>query len=84
MVACGKIETPTSLIALYNSRPLEHAVTRAVFLLMEWLVEEYGFSQRDAYLQVSVNPGVEVHVYQMIPEMALLYTAGVEFHKACL
>jgi len=48
------------------------------------LVEEYGFSQRDAYLQVSVNPGVRVHVYQMIPEMALLYTAGVEFPKACL
>lgn len=79
-----RIETPTSLIALYNSRPLEHAVTRAIFLLMEWLVEEYGFSQRDAYLQVSVNPGVKVHVYQMIPEMALLYTAGVEFPKECL
>jgi len=31
-----------------------------------------------------VNPGVKVHVYQMIPEMALLYTAGVEFPKACL
>jgi amidase len=79
-----RIETPASLIALYNSRPLEHAVTRAIFLLMEWLVEEYGFSQRDAYLQVSVNPGVKVHVYQMIPEMALLYTAGVEFPKECL
>ena len=77
-------ETPVSLIALYNSRPLEHAVTRAIFLLMEWLVEEYGFSRRDAYLQVSVNPGIRVHVYQMIPEMALLYTAGVEFPKACL
>ena len=79
-----RIETPTSLIALYNSRPLEHAVTRAIFLLMEWLVEEYGFSQRDAYLQVSVNPGVRVNVYQMIPEMALLYTAGVEFPRECL
>jgi amidase len=79
-----RIETPSSLISLYNSRPLEHAVTKAVFNLMEWLVEEYGMSQRDAYMQISVNPGVRVHVYQMIPDMSLLYTAGVEFPKECI
>ncbi len=79
-----RIETPTSLIALYSSRPLEHAVTRAIFLLMEWLVEEYKMSQRDAYMQISVNPGVRVHIYQMIPDMPLLYTAGVEFPRNCL
>jgi amidase len=83
-ISYPRIETPSSLISLYNSRPLEHAVTKAVFLLMEWLVEEYGFSQRDAYMQVSVNPGVRVHVYQMIPEMPLMYTAGVEFPRDCL
>ncbi len=79
-----RIETPASLIALYNSRPLEHAVTRAMFILMEWLVEEYGMTQRDAYMQISVNPGVRVHIYQMIPDMSLLYTAGVEFPRDCL
>jgi acetamidase/formamidase len=79
-----RIETPTSLIALYNSRPLEHAVTKAAFLLMEWLVEEHGMSQRDAYLQIAVNPGVKVHAYQMIPEMPLFYTAGVEFPRDCI
>jgi len=79
-----RIETPDSLIALYNSRPLEHAVTKAVFILMEWLVEEYGMSKRDAYMQMSVNPGVRVHIYQMIPDMPLLYTAGVEFPKECI
>lgn len=79
-----RIETPTSLISLYNSRPLEHAVTKAVFNLMEWLVEEYGMSRRDAYMQVSVNPGVRVHTYQMIPDMPLLYTAGVEFPRECI
>ncbi|MBP1724701.1 MAG: fmdA [Deltaproteobacteria bacterium] len=83
-ISYPRIETPTSLISLYNSRPLEHAVSRAMFLLMEWMVEEYGFTRRDAYMQVSVNPGVRVHVYQMIPEMALLYTAGVEFPRDCL
>jgi acetamidase/formamidase len=79
-----RIETPASLIALYNSRPLEHAVTKAFFILMEWLVEEYGLNQRDAYLQMSTNPGVRIHVYQMIPDMAFLYTAGVEFPKEYL
>jgi amidase len=79
-----RIETPASLIALYNSRPLEQAVNRAIFLLMEWLVEEYSMSQRDAYMQISVNPGVRVHIYQMIPDMPLLYTAGVEFPRDCL
>ena len=79
-----RIETPTSLIALYNSRPLEHAVTKAIFILMEWLVDEYAMSQRDAYLQMSINPGVRVHIYQMIPDMPLLYTAGVEFPRNCL
>ncbi len=79
-----RIETPRSLIALYFSRPLEHAVTRAFFHLMEWLVEEFGMSRRDAYMQMSVNPGVKVHVYQMIPDMPLLYVAGVEFPKDCL
>jgi hypothetical protein len=29
---------------------LEHAVIKAAFLLLEWLVEECGLSQRDAYL----------------------------------
>ena len=48
------------------------------------VVQEYGMSQRDAYLQMSINPGVRVHVYQMIPDMPLLYTAGVEFPKECL
>jgi amidase len=79
-----RIETPTSLISLYNSRPLEHAVTKAVFNLMEWLVREYGMSRRDAYMQISVNPEVRVHIYQMIPEAPLLYTAGVEFPKRCI
>lgn len=76
-----RIETPSSLISLYNSRPLEHALTRAAFILMEWLVEEYGITQRDAYMQLSVNPGVRVHVYQMTPDMPLLYTVGVEFPR---
>jgi hypothetical protein len=35
-------------------------------------------------MQMSVNPGVKVQIYQMIPDMPLLYTAGVEFPRNCL
>jgi hypothetical protein len=31
-----------------------------------------------------VNPGVRVHIYQMIPDAPLFYTAGVEFPKKCI
>jgi hypothetical protein len=48
---------------------------------MEWLVEEHGMSKRSAYMQLSVNPGLRVHVCQMIPDMPLFYTVGVEFPK---
>ena len=83
-IAYPRIETPTSLIALYNSRPLEHAVTNAAFILMGWLEQEYGMRQRDAYMQMSVNPGVRVHIYQMIVDIPLLYTVGIEFPRNCI
>jgi amidase len=76
-----RIETPTGLIGLYNSRPLEDAVVKAALNLLEWLVEDFGMDQRDAYMQFSVNPGFKIHVYQMIPDLPLLYTAGAEFPK---
>jgi acetamidase/formamidase len=80
-IAFPRIETPKSLIALQNSRPLEHAITKAAFDLLDWLVEEHGMDRRESYLQLSVNPGVRVHVYQMLPETTLQYTVGVEFPR---
>jgi acetamidase/formamidase len=79
-----RIETDDSLIALHISRPLDHALTQAAFLLIDWLSSEHGMSPRDAYLQISVNPMVRAHVYQMLPQMALNYVAGVEFPRSCI
>lgn len=76
-----RIEKETSLITLACARPLEEAVTRASIHLMEWLVEDYGCSQRQAYLLLGVNPDFRVHVYQMAPIDKLRYTAGAEIIK---
>lgn len=38
----------------------------AMLDLMEWIVTECGVDQREAYVQLSVNPDVRVHVYQMV------------------
>ncbi len=79
-----RIETEHSLIALHISRPLDHALTQAALLMVDWLSSEHGMSPRDAYLQISVNPMVRANVYQMLPQMALDYVAGVEFPKSCI
>jgi acetamidase/formamidase len=81
-----RLEKAESIIALCSSRPLENAVAAAMLDLMEWMVTEYGIDQKDAYMQLSVNPDVRVHVYQMVlsPMSFLNYTAGVEIPKRYL
>ena len=76
-----RIETLTSLVSLACARPLEEAVLRASVQLMDWLRQEYGCSQREAYLLVGVNPDFRVNVYQMAPVGKLQYTAGAEILK---
>ena len=83
-LAFPRIETADSYIALHVSRPLEHALTNAALLMIEWLSEDFGMSPRDAYLQISVNSLVRANVYQMLPQMALNYVAGVQFPKSCV
>jgi len=73
-----RLEKPESLISLACAKPLEEAVWRASIQLMEWLMEDYGCSQRAAYLLIGVNPGFRVNVYQMAPIASLQYTAGAE------
>jgi acetamidase/formamidase len=76
-----RIRTATSLVSLACARPLEEAVLRASVQLMDWLRQEYGCSQREAYLLVGVNPDFRVNVYQMAPIGKLRYTAGAEILK---
>ncbi len=79
-----RLENPTSLIALACARPLEEAVWRASIRLMDWMVEDYGCSQRGAYLLLGINPDFHVNVYQMAPLDRIQYTVGAELLKKCL
>ena len=76
-----RLEKQESLISLACAKPLEEAVWRASVQLMEWLIEDYGCSQRMAYLLLGVNPDFRVNVYQMAPIASLQYTAGAEILK---
>lgn len=79
-----RLEKDASIISLACARPLEDAVWRASIQLMEWLVKDYGCSQRAAYLLLGVNPDFRVNVYQMAPIGKLQYTVGAELSKTCL
>lgn len=83
-LAFPRIETEESFIALCLGRPADHALTQASFQMIEWLSETFGMAPQDVYLQLSVNPLVRAHVYQMLPQMALDYVVGVEFPKSCV
>jgi len=73
-----------SIISLACARPLEEAVWRASIQLMRWLREEYGCSQRQAYLLLGVNPDFRINVYQMALIDKLQYTVGAEILKRSL
>lgn len=79
-----RLEKDSSIISLACARPLEEAVWRASIQLMEWLIEDYGCSQREAYLLLGVNPDFRVNVYQMALIGKLQYTVGAEILKRCL
>ena len=74
----------SEVLHIYSYRPLENAVESAVVNLMDWMVTEYGVSERDAYMHTSINPEFRVHVYQMVRLGRLQYTAGAEIPKRYL
>ena len=80
----ARIEKKESIISLYAAKPLEDAVNKAITHLLGWLVDEYGMDPRDAYIQISINPGFRINIYQMVPMGKLLYTVGAEFPKKYL
>lgn len=80
----ARVEKKESIISLYSGKPLEDAVNRAMTHLLEWLVKEYGLDPRDAYIQISINPGFRVNIYQMVSIGKLQYTVGAEFPKEYL
>jgi acetamidase/formamidase len=79
-----RIEKPESIVAVYAYRPLEVAIETATVHLMEWLVNEHGFSQTDAYLLMSTCPDFRINVYQMCRVGKLNHVAGAEIPKRYL
>src|SRR5689334_10029096 len=73
-----RIEKPASLVAINASRPLEVAIETATFHLMEWLIQEHGFTPTDAYCLVSTCPDFRINVYQMCKIGKLSFVAGAE------
>ncbi|SDZ84428.1 Acetamidase/formamidase [Haloplanus vescus] len=80
-----RIETEDSIIHVDSSK---NAGTPAAALdgcfeaMMAELIEEHGFSEREAYIQMSVNPNVTVRTYQFIrPDY---FTVGVKLDTAML
>jgi amidase len=79
-----RIEKPESIVAVHAFRPLEVAVETATVYLMEWLIEEHGFSPTDAYCLVSTCPDFRINVYQMCRLGKLSYVAGAEIPRRYL
>jgi acetamidase/formamidase len=79
-----RLEKDESIVSIASARPLEEAVWRASIQLMEWLIEEYGFTQRKAYVLLGVSPDFRVNVYQMALMGKLQYTVGAELMRSSL
>lgn len=79
-----RIETPTSIIQVdSNTHAGTHkdALNACYLGLMNWMIEDYGFSKAAAYVHMSTNSGVVSHVYQFIDGF---FTCGVEIDKESL
>ena len=79
-----RLEKRDSIVSLYSFRPLEDAVESAIINLMEWMVNDYGVSERDAYMHTCINPDFRINVYQMVRLGRIQYTAGAEIPKKYL
>jgi acetamidase/formamidase len=79
-----RIETASSVIQIDSARnagSVERAMSSCFLNLMRWLVDDFGLSPREAYLQMGANSLVRMHVYQFTSGF---FTCGVEFPKTYL
>ncbi len=77
-----RVVTADRIVALGIEKPLESATRRAILHLMGWLVDELGFTRREAYLSVGLNPDFRIRVYQMTSAYGLDYVAGASLPRA--
>jgi len=83
-IAYPRLETEDKLIQIYSYRPLEMGVRAATRLLMEWLVEDHGLSEKQAYWLVAVNPDFRIVIGNMIGFELMQYTVTAEISKRSL
>ena len=79
-----RIEAPDRIIQVdSNTHAGSHkdALNACYLGLMDWLIQEYGFSKAAAYVHMSTNSNVISHVYQFIDGF---FTCGVEINKNSL
>lgn len=79
-----RLEKDDSIVAVCSYRPLEEAVRKAIFDLMDWMISDYGMSPKEAYIHIDCNPDFRVNVYQMVPVGRIAYTVGAEIPKKYL
>jgi len=79
-----RIEREDSIIGMFCDKPLESAVRGSVLNLMDWMVEDYGLDEREAYLFIGVCPDFRINVYQMVDIPGISYTVGAQIPKKYL
>jgi amidase len=79
-----RVETEERIVAIGIDRPLESAAWAAAAHLMDWLVEEFGYSRREAYLTVGLNPDFHFVVHQMCAIRDLRFVVGATLPRKYL
>jgi hypothetical protein len=51
---------------------------------MEWIMEEWGMTEEEAFLNVAVNPDFRINIYQCVRFDRLNFTVGAELPKKYL
>jgi amidase len=84
LLPAPRVETPEGIVALGIDKPLEAAAHAAIRHLMDWLVADFGYSRRDAYLTVGLNPDFRLRVYQMTAIRDLSFVIGAALPRSYL
>ncbi|HEX4806114.1 MAG TPA: acetamidase/formamidase family protein [Conexibacter sp.] len=79
-----RIETADAIVQVNSAKPLDDALADAYRWMIDWLVEDHGFSAQDAYILLGVHPDVRVNVYQFVKLGRLSFTVGVSFPRSAL
>jgi amidase len=79
-----RVETPEGIVATGIGKPLEAAAHAAIRHLMDWLVADFGYRAREAYLTVGLNPDFRLRIYQMTAIRDLSFVVGAALPRRYL